>query len=75
MKAMVSCLARRMELIRSLGGTLTGDDEQNEHLEVLQSEQEVLTPLVDTVGYTIKFFRNQAFATFESNVAPILGPY
>jgi hypothetical protein len=78
MKAMVLCLARRTELIRTLegdDGALSGEDEKEEYIRALESEQEVLTPLVDTVGYTIKFLREKCLPVFESEVVPVLGPY
>ena len=78
MKAMVSCLTRRMELIRILegdNGALSGEDEREEYIRALEGEQEVLTPLVDTVGYTIKFLREKCLDVFESEVVPVLGPY
>lgn len=78
MKAMVLCLARRTELIRTLegdDGALSGEDEKEEYIRALEGEQEVLTPLVDTVGYTIKFLREKCLPVFESEVIPVLGPY
>ena len=77
-KAMVSCLARRAELIRILegdDGALSGEDEKEEYIRALEGEQEVLTPLVDTVGYTIKFLHEKCLPVFESEVVPVLGPY
>jgi hypothetical protein len=78
MKAMVSCLSRRTELIRTLegyDGVLSGEDEKEEYVRALAGEQEVLTPLVDTVGYTIKFLREKCLPVFESEVVPVLGPF
>jgi hypothetical protein len=78
LKAMVSCLSRRTELIRTLegyDGVLSGEDEREEYVRALEGEQEVLTPLVDTVGYTIKFLREKCLPVFESEVVPVLGPY
>jgi hypothetical protein len=78
MKAMVSCLSRRMDLIRTLegyDGVASGEDEKEEYVRALEGEQEILTPLVDTVGYTIKFLREKCLPIFESEVAPVLGPF
>jgi len=78
MNAMISCLNRRAELLRTLegiDGALSGEDEKEEYVKALDGEQEVLTPLFDVVGYTIKFLRAEAIPLFESEVAPVLAPY
>ena len=78
MKTMVACLSRRADLLRTLeglDGTLSGEDEKEEFTRALEGEQEVLTPLVDVVGYTIKFLRTEAVPLFDSAVAPVLAPY
>lgn len=78
MKAMVACLSRRADLLRileGLDGSLSGEDENEEYCRALKGEQEVLTPLVDVVGYTIKFLRSEAVPVFDSAVAPVLAPY
>jgi hypothetical protein len=78
MKAMVACLRRRADLLRileGLDGSLSGEDENEEYSRALQGEQEVLTPLVDIVGYTIKFLGSEAVPVFDSAVAPVLAPY
>ena len=78
MKAMVACLDRRGSITRVLSGAegvLTGEDEQEEYEELLRDEEALLTPLVDSVGYCLKFFRQDFVPIFEAEVAPILGPY
>lgn len=78
MKAMVLCLGRRSDLLRTLeglDGALSGEDEKEEYVRALDAEQEVLTPLVDIVGYTIKFLRSDAVGLFDLQVAPFLAPY
>lgn len=78
MKAIVSCLSRRAELLRTLeglDGSLSGEDEKEEYVRALDGEQEVLTPLVDVIGYTIKFLRAEAISLFDSEVAPVLAQY
>lgn len=75
MKTMVACLQRRAQITQVLGGAnLTGEDEKQDYLGQLQAEQQLLTPLVDSVGYTLKFFRQDFLPLFEKYVAPILGP-
>jgi len=74
METMVACLDRRAQMTRVLGGTLTGEDEKQDYLDQLQAEQQLLTPLVDSVGYTLKFFRQDFLPLFEKYIVPLLGP-
>jgi hypothetical protein len=74
MKAMVACLERRASITRVLSGALTGEDEKEEYFDMLRAEELLLTPLVDSVGYTLKFFRTDFVTIFESLVVPVLGP-
>jgi len=74
MKTMVACLERRKSITSILGGALTGEDEQEEYLGLLKAEEVLLTPLVDSVGYTLKMFRGKFVPIFESLVVPVLGP-
>jgi len=75
MKSMVKCLKRRAIITRDLASPLSGEDERQELLALLQSEEDLLTPLVDSVGYTLKSFREAFVPLFESDVMPVLGPY
>lgn len=78
MQLMTACLGRREKIVQTLEGSegiLSGDDERHELTEALEKEQEVLTPLVDSVGYTLKFLRERFVPIFDELVAPILGPY
>eukprot|EP00980_Cylindrotheca_fusiformis_P001646 scaffold374_cov124-Cylindrotheca_fusiformis.AAC.5 len=74
MKAMVACLERRANITRVLSGALTGDDEKEEYFDMLREEQQLLKPLVDSVGYNLKFFCSDFVGIFESLVVPVLGP-
>lgn len=74
MNTMVACLDRRKNITSILGGVLTGEDEQEEYLGLLKAEEVLLTPLVDSVGYTLKMFRSEFIPIFESQVVPVLGP-
>jgi hypothetical protein len=78
MQSMVSCLGRRENITRILSGiegALTGEDEREEYEGLLRSEEALLTPLVDSVGYSLKFLKQNFVPIFESHVAPILSPY
>jgi hypothetical protein len=78
MQSMVSCLGRRENITRILSGTegaLTGEDEREEYEGLLRSEEALLTPLVDSVGYSLKLLKQDFVPIFEAHVAPILGPY
>jgi hypothetical protein len=74
MKTMVSCLERRAQITRVLGGALTGEDEKQDYIDQLEGEQQLLTPLVDSVGYNLKFFRQDFLPLFEQYIVPGLGP-
>ena len=82
MGSISSCLQRRSSIYRVLSGrdgALTGEDEKQECEAQLQEEETLLTPLVDSVGYTLKLFsksgRSEEFLPlFEKLVAPALGP-
>jgi hypothetical protein len=74
MAALKACLERRSDLTRVLTGQLTGEDEKEEYNGLLGQEEKLLTPLVDSVGYNLKFFREAFLPLFEQNVLPTLGP-
>jgi hypothetical protein len=73
---MVACLERRLKLSELLmEGPISGDDERNELTAQLQQEEDLLTPLVDTVGYLLKCLGPHFAPIFERHVVPVLGPY
>jgi hypothetical protein len=73
---MVSCLDRRLKLSELLmEGPISGVDERNELTAQLQQEEELLTPLVDTIGYLLKCLGPHFAPIFEQFVVPVLGPY
>lgn len=75
MKAMVACLDRRNKVTQILSSQqLTGEDEREEYLSMLKSEENLLTPLVDSVGYTLKFLGRDFVPMFEKYIVPVLGP-
>lgn len=75
MKAMVGCLERRGTLTRILQGNLTGDDECEDYKSQLRAEDALLTPIVDSVGYLLKFFRHQFAPLFDRYIVPVLSGY
>jgi hypothetical protein len=78
MAALASCLKRRGNIASArygLNGIAPSDDEIQEYDISLRGEEELLTPLVDSVGYNLKFFRQDFLTTFERLVAPVLAPY
>ena len=76
MKAMVTCLERRSEMTGILSsGAVTSEDEREEYIELLRLEEQLLTPLVDSVGYTLKFLGQGFVPIFAEHVVPVLGPY
>ena len=75
LSTLTSCLERRSHINLILtGGALTGEDEKQDYLKQLQEEQQLLTPLVDSIGYTLKFFGPSFVPIFEKYVLPVLGP-
>jgi len=78
MTAMSACLGRRSKVATVLSGAdgaLSGEDEQEDLLNLLKSEDGVLVPLVDSVGYSLKFLRQAFVPIFDAEVAPILSPH
>jgi hypothetical protein len=73
MKAMVACLERCSNITHVLLGALTGNDKWEEYLAMLCAEDNLLTPLVDSAGYTLKFFHQDFLPLFEQHIVPILG--
>ena len=75
--ALVPCLERRAKVTNTLRdpGSLSGEDEKASYQEILQREKKLLTPIVDSVGYTLKLFGESFYPIFKEYVVPILGPY
>lgn len=75
MASMVACLKRRSHLTGILAeGLISGEDERNELEDLLLKEEDLLTPLVDSVGYFVKSFGPAIVPAFAELVAPALGP-
>jgi len=75
MKTMTDCLERRDGIARILQGNLSGADEQEEYAAQLRSEDNLLTPLVDSIGYLLKFSKAEFVPVFDNCVVPKLGKY
>lgn len=72
LSTLTACLGRRSKIInRIMSSTLTGEDERQDYLGQLEVEQELLTPLVDSIGYTLKLFGPAFLPIFENDVLPI----
>ena len=75
-QTLTACLQRRAIICQALNdGSCSGDDERNEYLVQLQQEENLLTPLVDSIGYTLKCYGPQFASIFEQYVVPVLMPY
>ena len=74
MESMVACLKRR-SLITQRMVNASSEDELDDCQRELDHEGELLMPLVDSVGYTLKFFKQAFVPIFETEVAPVLGQY
>jgi hypothetical protein len=87
MESMRSCLERRSAITNDLALAAQGAanaaaaalplsvDEQEDYTAQLMTEQALLTPLVDSVGWTLKTLGPAFLPIFERYVAPILGPH
>jgi len=75
MKTMTDCLGRRDSIAKILQGNLSGADEHDDYTSQLRSEDGILTPLVDCIGYLLKFSKAEFIPVFENYVVPMLGKY
>jgi len=75
MKTMSDCLGRRDGIAKILQGTLSGADEYEDYQAQLRGEDGLLTPLVDSIGYLLKFSKAEFVPVFENYVVPMLGKY
>ena len=75
-QTLTACLQRRGIICQTLNdGSCSGEDEQNELMLQLQQEENLLTPLVDSIGYTLKCYGPKFTSIFEQYVVPVLMPY
>eukprot|EP00536_Pseudo-nitzschia_multiseries_P016082 jgi/Psemu1/292348/fgenesh1_pg.1016_\ len=75
MKTMTDCLGRRDGIAKILQGNLSGADEHEDYAAQLRGEDNLLTPLVDSIGYLLKFSKSEFVPVFETEVVPKLGKY
>ncbi len=75
MKTMTDCLGRRDGIAKILQGNLSGADEHEDYTSQLRGEDGLLTPLVDSIGYLLKFSKAEFVPVFEAHVVPKLGKY
>jgi hypothetical protein len=73
-KALQKCLERRTVIATELS-TSRSPDEQATRGQQLSEEQKLLTPLVDSIGYTLKVLGPAFSVIFEQKVEPLLGPF
>ncbi|KAG7348416.1 hypothetical protein IV203_017121 [Nitzschia inconspicua] len=74
-QTMTSCLERRKNVTQILNGCLTGDDEREVYLAQLRAEDGLLTPLVDSIGYLLKFSKAAFVPIFDKYIVPVLGQF
>eukprot|EP00531_Pseudo-nitzschia_arenysensis_P003060 CAMPEP_0116153080 /NCGR_PEP_ID=MMETSP0329-20121206/21031_1 /TAXON_ID=697910 /ORGANISM="Pseudo-nitzschia arenysensis, Strain B593" /LENGTH=303 /DNA_ID=CAMNT_0003649919 /DNA_START=31 /DNA_END=942 /DNA_ORIENTATION=+ len=72
---MTDCLGRRDGVAKILQGNLSGADEHEDYTSQLRGEDGLLTPLVDSIGYLLKFSKAEFVPVFEAHVVPKLGKY
>ena len=73
-KALEKCLQRRVALATQMAQSASPDD-QARIQEELEDEQKLMTPLVDSIGYTLKTLGPAFSPIFEQKVVPLLGPF
>lgn len=74
-KTMTDCLGRRDGIAGILQGNLSGADEHADYTAQLRAEDGLLTPLIDSIGYLLKFSKEDFVPIFEDYVVPLLGKY
>lgn len=72
--ALRKCLERRTTLAIQINKS-NKPDEQANCQEQLEEEQKLMTPLVDSIGYTLKILGPAFAPIFEQKVVPLLGPF
>jgi hypothetical protein len=74
MTYLTACLQRRCELTTKKS-SVVGADLIEEIDSALRQEEDLLTPLVDSVGWLLKTYRDRFVGIFEALVVPVLGGY
>jgi hypothetical protein len=76
-KVMAACMEKRSSMIQFLTGTNSvrlDDDQKAEYKSVLLEEAEILTGVVDSIGYTLKSLKESFVPIFEEYICPVFGP-
>jgi len=69
------CLERRRLLFDGMANCGDDEDEIAEYEEALYAESDILTPLVDSIGYTLKCAGVGFVPVFDSVLAPTFGKF
>jgi hypothetical protein len=69
------CLERRRMLFDGMASCGDDEDEQDEYQEALNAESDILQPLVDSIGYTLKCAGVQFVPVFDQVLAPTFGQF
>jgi ABC-type proline/glycine betaine transport system substrate-binding protein len=73
-QALQQCLQRRTAITTRMSSS-SNPDELECCQQELKYEEKLLTPLVDSIGYSLKILGPSFVSIFEQKVAPLLGPY
>ncbi len=68
-----TCLDRRSEILASLA-RYVDEDQQAELQEILSVESEILTNVIDSIGYNLKCLKQDYLPIFEKYIHPAFGP-
>jgi len=67
------CLMRRSKFIIN-GGNAINEDEKHDYEQLLDSESQILSCLVDSIGYILKILGPSFCESFDNSVVPLLQP-
>lgn len=73
-RALEKCLDRRSVLATQMAQSSSPDDKALCQ-EELEEEQKLMTPLVDSIGYSLKIMGPAFAPIFEQKVVPLFGPF
>ena len=76
-KVMATCMTKRSSMIDFLTGSNSvnlDDDQKAEFKSILLEEAEILTGVVDSIGYTLKSLKEDFVPIFEEYICPVFGP-
>lgn len=73
-QALQKCLERRTVTAVNISISSSRDEQAAGHRQ-LEDEQKLMTPLVDSIGYSLKILGPSFSSIFEQKVVPLLGPF